>query len=143
VAHILACSASNGQTSVWDLRQKRAVITFTESSHRHVPATAVAWDPTQARQLVVSYAYPAAEVFSFRCRFYRFLNVVQVWDLRYGMAPKQILQGGHSRGSILTVAWSQYDSNIILTSGILVEFRLNGFLKECRGGCCYVHLECE
>eukprot|EP00474_Spongospora_subterranea_P008637 CRZ09095.1 hypothetical protein [Spongospora subterranea] len=101
VPHILACSTSNGQTSVWDLRQKRAVITFTESSHRHVPATAVSWDPTQARQLVVSYAYPAAEV----------------WDLRYGMAPKQILQGGHSRGSILTVAWSQHDSDIILTTG--------------------------
>ncbi|CEO99623.1 hypothetical protein PBRA_007356, partial [Plasmodiophora brassicae] len=101
VPHILACSTSAGATNVWNLKEKRAIFSFHEASHRHISATAVAWDPSDARQLVVAYASPVAEV----------------WDLRYALQPLVVLQNGHSRGSILTAAWSQHDSTIIVTSG--------------------------
>ena len=51
-------------------------------------ATAVAWNPQNARQLVVSYDS----------------NVAEIWDLRQFISPKAFLEGGHQR-SILDVSW--------------------------------------
>jgi len=99
VPQILATCNSNGETNVWDLRQKRSVITFNESSHSYSAGTSVAWDPLQPRQLVITYKNSTPEV----------------WDLRNSLSPKVILQG-HSK-SVLSAQFSPHDKEVLLTSG--------------------------
>lgn len=98
VPYILSSSNAAGETSIWDLRNKRLAITFRSRSMQS--ATAVAWNPQNARQLVVSYDS----------------NVAEIWDLRQFISPKAFLEGGHQR-SILDVSWCPQDSNMLLTTG--------------------------
>lgn len=99
VAHILASTNSRGETSVWDLRQKRVVITFRNSSHlSQVSGNSIAWNPLQARQLAVSYTH----------------NVAEIWDLRHAMQPKAKLEG--HQGNILSLAYCPHDPAVLLTS---------------------------
>lgn len=79
VPHILASCTAAGETNIWDLRQKRTVLSFRDSSHQNSRATGLAWNPLVSTQIVVSYANPTPEV----------------WDLRKSNAPKMKLSGGH------------------------------------------------
>lgn len=46
VAQIIASSSEIGETNIFDLRQKKAIITFREEGHQLVRATAIAWHPS-------------------------------------------------------------------------------------------------
>ena len=52
VFQIVASSSQNGDTSIWDLRQKRCVISFRESTHTNCMTTGLAWNP-----LIVLYFF--------------------------------------------------------------------------------------
>jgi len=101
VGHIIASANENGQTSIFDLRQKRAIVTLRHSGRANVRTTALSWNPDASVVLAMSYAgTPVAEV----------------WDLRKQMQPKMKLQGGHS-GGIVGLDWCPHDPDLILTSG--------------------------
>jgi len=99
VQYILASSNERGETSIWDLKNKRLAVTFRSNSRAAV--TSVAWNPVNARQLIVSYAGKAP---------------AEIWDLRQFISPKAYLEGGHQR-SILDVSWCPHDPNMLLTTG--------------------------
>jgi len=99
VQYILASSNERGETSIWDLKNKRLAVTFRSNSRAAV--TSVAWNPVNARQLIVSYAGKAP---------------AEIWDLRQYISPKAYLEGGHQR-SILDVSWCPHDPNMLLTTG--------------------------
>jgi protein transport protein SEC31 len=100
VPHILASCTAAGETNIWDLRQKRTVLSFRDSSHQNSRATGLAWNPLVSTQIVVTYANPNPEI----------------WDLRKSMAPKLKLEGGHHTG-VLSVSWCPHDSQLLLTAG--------------------------
>eukprot|EP01087_Luapelamoeba_hula_P021161 TRINITY_DN7347_c0_g1_i2.p1 TRINITY_DN7347_c0_g1~~TRINITY_DN7347_c0_g1_i2.p1 ORF type:complete len:1245 (-),score=229.89 TRINITY_DN7347_c0_g1_i2:167-3901(-) len=101
VQHILAATAFNGTTVVWDLRAKKAVITFSDPS-RKTRCRAMAWSPTEMTQIVTASEEDASPV-------------IQVWDLRNNYSPSRYLEG-HTKG-IWSLSWSQIDSNLLLSSG--------------------------
>lgn len=100
VFQIVATSTKRGETSIWDLRQKRSVITFRESTHQQCPTTGLAWNPVVSTQIVASYMNSTPEI----------------WDLRKSNAPKMRLEGGTAH-NVLSVAWNPHDHAILTTSG--------------------------
>ncbi|CAJ0922359.1 15847_t:CDS:10, partial [Entrophospora sp. SA101] len=112
VQHILATSSNTGCTVVWDLKFKREVTTLSYS----VPdsavglsggvgrrgATAVAWNPDLATQIIVASEDDNNPV-------------IVVWDLRNARAPEKILVG-HQRG-VLSLSWCKKDSDLLLSCG--------------------------
>lgn len=127
VAHILATSSNTGYSVVWDLRNKREIMQLGSgiaSSTTATPMgpagvggstgegkgmTAVSWNPSVPTQLVTASeddAHPA----------------ILVWDLRNAHAPLRALNG-HTKG-VLSLSWSQWDDNLLLSSG-----------KDCRTIC--------
>ena len=104
VPQILAHGNVHGETTIWDLRKSKAIITIrnNQNSNHPIRATSLAWNPNDGVQLGVSYNTPIAEI----------------WDLRKMRSgvPISKLSGGHS-GSILSLAWNSYDSNVLLSTG--------------------------
>eukprot|EP00735_Rhodelphis_limneticus_P004984 TRINITY_DN1665_c0_g1::TRINITY_DN1665_c0_g1_i1::g.17806::m.17806 TRINITY_DN1665_c0_g1::TRINITY_DN1665_c0_g1_i1::g.17806 ORF type:complete len:1147 (-),score=366.04,sp/Q8L611/SC31B_ARATH/34.52/0.0,WD40/PF00400.27/8.4,WD40/PF00400.27/0.0072,WD40/PF00400.27/0.11,WD40/PF00400.27/48,WD40/PF00400.27/3e-05,WD40/PF00400.27/31,Sec16_C/PF12931.2/5.7e-09,Sec16_C/PF12931.2/1.5e+02,SRA1/PF07304.6/6.9e-10,Med15/PF09606.5/0.15 TRINITY_DN1665_c0_g1_i1:221-3661(-) len=102
VQHILASTGSTGTTVVWDLKQKRPVISFSDSSDKNRSNSALAWNPDNATQLIVASdddRHP----------------ILQVWDLRNAYSPMKSFSG-HTKG-ILAVSWCPSDSGLVLTCG--------------------------
>jgi protein transport protein SEC31 len=86
---------------VWDLRQKRSIITIRNSARMNVRTSGLAWNPSAGVQLAVCYSnYPVAEI----------------WDLRQSMTPKVKLENFHT-GSILALDWCPSDPSVLLTVG--------------------------
>lgn len=53
VAHIVATASSNGYTSVWDLKQKKAVVSIADANSKG-RISAMAWNPDIATQIAVA-----------------------------------------------------------------------------------------
>ncbi|XP_026473337.1 protein transport protein Sec31A-like [Ctenocephalides felis] len=100
VQHILASSFPS-RCVVWDLRKNEPIIKLTDSQS-HLRWSCVCWHPEIATQLALSSEDDQNPV-------------VQIWDLRFATSPLKVFQK-HSRG-VLSLAWSQQDPSILLSSG--------------------------
>jgi len=101
VQHILCSCSNTGSTVVWDLKQKKEVISFKDPSSRN-RCSAVAWHPDVATQLIVAYdddRHPS----------------LQMWDLRNVQYPFKEASG-HTKG-ILDISWNAADPNLLLSCG--------------------------
>jgi len=119
VAHILASAFGNGTCVIWDLKNKRPVLTFADPNRRQTRWRAVAWNPEEPTQIISASDDDSCPVLS-------------VWDLRNTYAPSRYLEG-HQRG-IWAISWSTFDSNLLLSCGltlILVLFGLVGVSLDC------------
>ncbi|XP_007530356.1 protein transport protein Sec31B [Erinaceus europaeus] len=100
VQHILSSAHPSGKAVVWDLRKNEPIIKVSDHSNR-IHCSGLAWHPDIATQLVL-------------CSEDDRLPVIQLWDLRFATSPLKVLES-HSRG-ILSVSWSQGDSELLLSS---------------------------
>mmetsp|Transcript_44420 Transcript_44420/g.128550 ORF Transcript_44420/g.128550 Transcript_44420/m.128550 type:complete len:1175 (+) Transcript_44420:84-3608(+) len=101
VQHILCSCSNTGTTVVWDLKQKKEVISFQDPANRQ-RISGVEWHPEVPTQLIVAYdddRQPA----------------IQMWDLRNCTYPFKET-AGHSKG-ILGIAWNTQDPNLIMSCG--------------------------
>jgi len=101
VQHILCSCSNTGTTVVWDLKQKKEVISFKDPAGR-LRCSSVAWHPEVPMQLLVAYDDDRQPS-------------MQMWDLRNCTYPFKET-AGHSKG-ILGVAWNTMDPNLILSCG--------------------------
>lgn len=101
VPHILCSSSNTGTTVVWDLKQKKEVISFQDPASR-LRCSSVAWHPEVPTQLVVCYDDDRQPS-------------MQMWDLRNCQYPFKET-APHTKG-VLSVAWNQMDPNLILSCG--------------------------
>ncbi|KAI8981701.1 hypothetical protein BDF20DRAFT_905569 [Mycotypha africana] len=107
VQHILATTSSTGHTVVWDLRNRKEVMTLTApnlggfaSGQRSI--SSVVWHPDVATQLVTASEDDSNPV-------------VTLWDLRHGHSPEKTL-AGHTKG-VLDVSWCRQDSDLLMSCG--------------------------
>lgn len=101
VQHILCSCSNTGTTVVWDLKQKKEVISFQDPANRQ-RCSGVAWHPEVPTQLLVAYDDDRQPS-------------MQMWDLRNCTYPFKET-AGHTKG-ILSVAWNTMDPNLILSCG--------------------------
>lgn len=101
VPHILCSSSNTGTTVVWDLKQKKEVISFQDPASR-LRCSSVAWHPEVPTQLVVCYDDDRQPS-------------MQMWDLRNCQYPFKET-APHTKG-VLSVAWNPMDPNLILSCG--------------------------
>ncbi|KAJ1471406.1 hypothetical protein T484DRAFT_1977796 [Baffinella frigidus] len=101
VEHILASTGVSGTSVVWDLRQKRPVISFTDSATK-TSRSCLAWNPEIATQVMVASDDDTTPI-------------LQMWDLRNAHSPAKTLTG-HTRG-ILAMSWCPFDPGMLLTCG--------------------------
>jgi protein transport protein SEC31 len=100
--HILATTASDGVTVVWDLKVKRPVIAISDPNRRVARCSSVAWNPEDATKLTVASDDDNCPV-------------LQVWDLRKAFQPIKEMCG-HSKG-ILSISWCPLDPEMLLSCG--------------------------
>jgi len=102
----LAAANEHGETTIWDLREKKALISLRQhfSKHRGARqrdrATGLAWQPGREVNVAVSYQSP----------------VIEVWDMRYPNGPKLQLEGAHT-SSVLGIDWCPHDPALLLSTG--------------------------
>ena len=101
VEHILASTGVSGTSVVWDLRQKRPVISFTDPATK-TSRSCLAWNPEVATQVMVASDDDSTPI-------------LQMWDLRNAHSPAKTLTG-HTRG-ILAMSWCPFDPGMLLTCG--------------------------
>eukprot|EP00019_Armaparvus_languidus_P003887 CAMPEP_0168594394 /NCGR_PEP_ID=MMETSP0420-20121227/8875_1 /TAXON_ID=498008 /ORGANISM="Pessonella sp." /LENGTH=1134 /DNA_ID=CAMNT_0008630711 /DNA_START=214 /DNA_END=3615 /DNA_ORIENTATION=- len=101
VQHILATTASAGNTVIWDLKVKRSVISFNDKT-LSARCRSMAWHPSNATQLVTGAESDERPV-------------IQLWDLRNTYSPLRYLEG-HQRG-VWTLSWNEDDPSLLLSSG--------------------------
>jgi len=101
VPHILSSCSNKGTTVVWDLKQRKEVISFQDPASRQ-RCSDVVWNPEKPTQLLVAYDDDRQPS-------------MQMWDLRNVKYPFKET-AGHSKG-ILGVEWNIMDPNLILSCG--------------------------
>jgi protein transport protein SEC31 len=101
VQHILAAGLGNGNTVIWDLKQKRPVLSFSDPSAR-TRVSALAWNSEIATQIAVASDDDRN-------------NTVKIWDLRNVHAPLRELHG-HQRG-VTALSWCPQDAGLLLSAG--------------------------
>jgi protein transport protein SEC31 len=99
-AHILATGSSGGFVTVWDVKQKRDILTLNNQGRKAV--SAVAWDPLESTKLAT--ATPNDQE-----------PLIFLWSLRNSSAPERTLQG-HELG-VLGLSWSIHDPDLLLSCG--------------------------
>ncbi|KAI9298125.1 WD40 repeat-like protein [Neoconidiobolus thromboides FSU 785] len=107
VPHILATSSNSGYTVIWDLKNRREVMSLGyqqsgNSNFSHGGVTSVAWNPDSATQLVTASEDDNNPV-------------IMLWDLRNANAPEKVFSG-HNKG-VLSLAWCPMDSDLLLSCG--------------------------
>ncbi|OLY84088.1 Protein transport protein sec31 [Smittium mucronatum] len=117
VQQILATSSNSGATSVWDLRNRREVMSLAHSGNLGLDinqgmgsnlglsrsgVSSVKWHPNSPTQLVTSLDDDKSPL-------------ILSWDLRNAKSPTMFFSG-HSRG-ILSLSWSLMDPGLLLSSG--------------------------
>ncbi|KAI7885775.1 hypothetical protein K492DRAFT_233927 [Lichtheimia hyalospora FSU 10163] len=114
VQHILATSSTTGYTVVWDLRNRKEIMTLAApgaggmgGGHRGI--SSIAWHPDVATQIVTASEDDNNPV-------------VTLWDLRHAHSPEKIL-AGHQKG-VMGVSWCRQDSDLLMSCG-----------KDCRTLC--------
>ncbi|TKA83197.1 hypothetical protein B0A55_00673 [Friedmanniomyces simplex] len=98
--HILATGSSGGFVTVWDVKQKRDILTLNNSGRKAV--SAVAWDPEESTKLAT--ATPNDQD-----------PMIYIWSLRNSREPERTLQG-HELG-VLALAWCVQDTELLLSCG--------------------------
>ena len=99
-AHILAAGSSGGFVTVWDVKQKKDVLTLSNQGRKAV--SAVAWDPEQSTTLATATSNDQDPL-------------ILVWSLRNSSAPERSLKG-HELG-VLGLSWCQQDPGLLLSCG--------------------------
>ncbi|KAK5175717.1 protein transport protein S31 [Saxophila tyrrhenica] len=99
-AHILATGSSGGSVTVWDVKQKKDVLTLSNQGRKAV--SAVAWDPEQSTTLATATSNDQEPL-------------ILIWSLRNSSAPERTLRG-HELG-VLGLSWCQQDSDLLLSCG--------------------------
>lgn len=99
-AHILATGSSGGFVTVWDVKQKKDILTLHNQGRKAV--SAVAWDPEQSTKLAT--ATPNDQD-----------PLIFIWSLRNANAPEQTLKG-HELG-VLGLSWCLQDPELLLSCG--------------------------
>jgi protein transport protein SEC31 len=123
VPHILSASSSSGYTSVWDLRQKKEVISLAYGGGAATGMTGhstgmggyggmqvgnkrgmsdICWQPAHSTRLITASEDDTSPI-------------IMVWDLRNSLAPEKILSG-HDKG-ILSLSWCEQDQDLLLSCG--------------------------
>ncbi|KAL5017881.1 hypothetical protein ScPMuIL_003603 [Solemya velum] len=98
VQHIIASTFAS-RCVVWDLRKNEPIIKVSDSMSR-IKSKLVVWHPDVATQMCISSEDDHTPV-------------IQLWDLRYATSPLKVFEN-HTRG-ILSMAWSQHDSDLLLS----------------------------
>lgn len=102
VPHILAGALTNGACEIWDLKNKKQVITFHDVKRsQHAGQRSLAWHPTEPTMIIQACNDDSSPV-------------ALVWDLKHYAAPVAVLQG-HTKG-LSCVSWSDTDLSLALTS---------------------------
>lgn len=99
-AHILATGSSGGFVTVWDVKQKRDILTLNNQGRKAV--SAVAWDPEESTKLAT--ATPSDQE-----------PLIFLWSLRNSSAPERTLKG-HELG-VLSLSWCVQDPDLLLSCG--------------------------
>ncbi|KAJ3413614.1 protein transport protein S31 [Chytridiales sp. JEL 0842] len=99
--YILATASNNGNTVLWDLRNRRELPSLSHPGGRRT-ITGVAWNPDNPMQIATASDDDMNPV-------------VYLWDLRMNRAPEKTLVG-HTRG-ILSIAWCSKDSDLLVSCG--------------------------
>ncbi|CAK3987747.1 related to transport sec31 [Lecanosticta acicola] len=99
-AHILATGSSAGFVTVWDVKQKKDILTLNNQGRKAV--SAVAWDPLESTKLAT--ATPNDQD-----------PAILLWSLRNSSAPERTLKG-HELG-VLSLSWCIQDPELLLSSG--------------------------
>ena len=102
VAHILATGTQQGNVTVWDLKNRKQLVTLPGHSSAAASVGALAWSPEAPTCLVVASEDDGSPT-------------AAVWDLRNARAPEKTLKG-HTRG-ILALSWSARDPELLLSAG--------------------------
>ncbi|KAI7903232.1 uncharacterized protein BX663DRAFT_551537 [Cokeromyces recurvatus] len=107
VQHILATSSATGHTVVWDLRNRKEVMTLSAPNMGGINASrrsisSVVWHPDVATQLVTASEDDSNPV-------------VTLWDLRHAHSPEKVL-AGHTKG-VLGISWCRQDSDLLMSCG--------------------------
>lgn len=98
--HILATGSSGGFVTVWDVRQKKDVLTLNNQGRKAV--SAVSWDPEESTRLATATAADQDPH-------------VLLWSLRNSKEPERTLKG-HELG-VLGLSWCQQDPDLLLSCG--------------------------
>lgn len=99
-AHILATGSSGGFVTVWDVKQKKDILTLNNQGRKAV--SAVAWDPEESTKLAT--ATPSDQE-----------PAIYLWSLRNSSTPEKTLQG-HELG-VLGLNWCKQDPELLLSCG--------------------------
>jgi protein transport protein SEC31 len=99
-AHILATGSSGGFVTVWDVKQKKDILTLNNQGRKAV--SAVAWDPEESTKLAT--ATPSDQE-----------PAIYLWSLRNSGTPERTLQG-HELG-VLGLNWCRQDPELLLSCG--------------------------
>lgn len=99
-AHILATGSSGGFVTVWDVKQKKDILTLNNQGRKAV--SAVAWDPEESTKLAT--ATPNDQE-----------PLIFLWSLRNSSAPERTLKG-HELG-VLGLSWCLKDPELLLSCG--------------------------
>ncbi|KAK6439048.1 protein transport protein S31 [Oleoguttula sp. CCFEE 5521] len=99
-AHILATGSSGGFVTVWDVKQKKDILTLNNQGRKAV--SAVAWDPEESTKLAT--ATPNDQE-----------PLIFLWSLRNSGAPERTLKG-HELG-VLGLSWCVQDPELLLSCG--------------------------
>ncbi|KAK4547858.1 hypothetical protein LTR36_010577 [Oleoguttula mirabilis] len=99
-AHILATGSSGGFVTVWDVKQKKDILTLNNQGRKAV--SAVAWDPEESTKLATATPNDQEPSIFF-------------WSLRNSSAPERILKG-HELG-VLGLSWCVKDPELLLSCG--------------------------
>lgn len=99
-AHILATGSSGGFVTVWDVKQKKDILTLNNQGRKAV--SAVAWDPEESTKLAT--ATPSDQE-----------PAIYLWSLRNSSTPERTLQG-HELG-VLGLNWCRQDPELLLSCG--------------------------
>lgn len=105
VAHVLAASCANGETHIWNMKQRKASVTVRDSGHQR--PSCISW-LTETR-VVVGYDDDSRPS-------------LQMWDLRRTAEPLWKFPG-HTRG-IVSMHVCPHDRRLLMTSG-----------RDCRIAC--------
>ncbi|KAI9498424.1 hypothetical protein BDB00DRAFT_448070 [Zychaea mexicana] len=114
VPHILSTSSTSGYTVVWDLRNRKEIMTLAgpgagAMSGGRRGISSIAWHPDVATQIVTASEDDNSPV-------------ITLWDLRHAHSPEKTL-AGHRTG-VMSVAWCRQDSDLLMSCG-----------KDCRTLC--------
>ncbi|SMR42720.1 unnamed protein product [Zymoseptoria tritici ST99CH_1E4] len=97
-AHILATGSSGGFVTVWDVKQKRDILTLNNQGRKAV--SAVAWDPEESTKLATATSNDQEPL-------------IYLWSLRNSSAPELTLKG-HELG-VLSLSWCIQDTGLLLS----------------------------